>query len=126
MKVTERLIAFIEQLIEDGYDGEISITKSRASGAAQILGDAIAIELKGFCKETVQIVDDGEYCIVIGRYSEELRTDELTTEKITEIAWRKYKTYKERGYSRPSEFEALFIKFGYLSEKTKIVLEEKQ
>ena len=129
-KITTRLMEVVTQLIRDGYQGEVKITNTGCSGTADILQGAFALELTGFCKETLYLVDDEETqrFIFIGRYSAEgiYAYEQVDTEYLTRIAWSFYKIYKGRGYSRPTEWENLFEKFGLITKKevTRTEIEE--
>ena len=130
VKITTRLMEVVTQLIRDGYQGEVKITNTGYRGTANILQGAFALELTGFCKETLYLVDDEEtqHFIFIGRYSAEgIYAYELVdTEYLTRIAWSFYKIYKGRGYSRPTEWEDLFEKFGLITKRgvTRTEIEE--
>jgi hypothetical protein len=47
--------------------------------------------------------------------------DYPTVEDIVDIAYRTFVRYESRGYELPQEFKALFIKYGYIEEKTELV-----
>lgn len=128
-KITERVIKLVEDLIKAGYDGEAVLTNSYCTGTFSFLGEVLSVQLNGFCKETMQIVEDTdtEEILFVGRYDLELRHPDPTVETVVEIAWSMYKDYKQyKNWSMPEEFKSLFLKYGYLKEKkiTKTVLEE--
>lgn len=130
-KITEKVTTLVENLIKEGYDGEATLTNSYCTGTAGFLGDSLSVQLNGFCKETMQIVEDTETgeVVFVGRYDLELRHSDPTVETVVELAWNMYKDYKEyKNWSMPSEFKNLFLKYGYLTEKkiTKTVLEERK
>lgn len=129
-KITEKVTTLVENLIKEGYDGDVTLTNSYCTGTAQFLGESMSVQLNGFCKETMQIVEDmdsGEV-LFVGRYDLELRHKDPSVETIVELAWDMYKSYKEyKNWSMPEEFKSLFLKYGYLKEKkvTKTILEER-
>lgn len=127
-KITQKCLDLVEQLINEGYRGTVEITKSYCTGTHEVLGDALSIQLSGYCKESLHIVEDTETSelLFVGRYSIEWVTPAV--EGIVESAWGFYKSYKGSGYSMPYEFEDLFKKYGYLTKKVvpaKTVWEEK-
>jgi len=129
-KITERLLDAVGELLKEEYEGDIRISESYCTGTRNVLGNTASVELTGFCKESLYIVDDlqNEKYLLVGRYGKEceLSYDELTVEKLTEIAWNFYKTYKQRGYSRPYEWESLFKKHGFVTSTTKVVNVEQE
>jgi len=127
-KVTQKVVDLVEELIGSGYTGSVQFTNSYPTGAAEILSGSYSLELSGFCKETLYVTEDMETgkLVFIGRYSQEHIYP--TVDGIVELAWSKYEHYKDRGYSRPCEFEDLFKNFGYLIQReipAKTILEEK-
>lgn len=123
-KITERVIGLVEQLFAEGYEGEATLSFSYCSGTANIIGSAMSVQLTGFCKETLHLVEDSDGQIVfVGRYNEERRMPEATVADIVAVAWSMYRTYKASKYSRPSEFASLFEKHGYLTKQTRVVEE---
>ena len=123
-KITERVIALVEQLISEGYEGEASLSSAYCTGTGEILGAALSVQLTGFCKESLHIVesDDGQI-VFVGRYEEEFREPEATVADIVAVAWSMYRSYKDRKYSMPEEFKGLFAKYGYLTTRTRVVEE---
>ena len=113
-KITQRCIELVEEIFKEGYGGTAEITRSYCSGTQDVLGEAFSIQLSGFCKETLHIVEDTdtEDLIFVGRYAVE--RVEPTVEGVVEAAWSFYKSYKGSGYRIPSEFEGLFKKYGYI------------
>ena len=75
--------------------------------------------LYGFCKETLHLVEDTETneVLFVGRYSEEYRSKTPAVEDIVKIAWEMQESYGGSGYSIHSEFEKLFLKYGYMKEE---------
>lgn len=129
-KITENVLKLVQDLKDEGYSGTVEITKSYASGTKDILGESISVQLSGFCKESLYLVEDTETgeLVVVGRYSKEgsyLSTVGVV-ELIVQIAWEFYKAYKPRGYTMPFEFQSLFVKYGYLKAKTVEVYEEQE
>lgn len=129
-KVTQKVLDLVEKLFEEGYKGSVEITKGYATGTAKHLEGSLSVQLSGFCKEHLYMVETvgegyGVNCVMfVGRYDELGLAEEPNVETVVDIAWRKYKTYKDRGYSMPHEFEALFVKYGYLKKKIVEVYEE--
>ena len=116
-KVTEKVTTLVEALFEAGYNGEATLTTSYCSGAAEVIGGSMSVQLSGFCKETLCIVEDtdtGEL-VFVGRYNAKDVRDSV--EGIVQCAWQMFQSYKPRGYSMPSAFEELFKKYGYLKQK---------
>ena len=119
-KVTEKVTNLIEKLFDAGYEGEATFTNRYCTGTAEYLDGAFSIQLSGFSKETLHVVENTDTGEVefIGRYNFEAASAEPTVELIVEIAANMYDTYKDRGYSMPFEFRELFKKQGYLTEQT--------
>ena len=117
-KITQRCINLVEALFNEGYDGVATITNRYATGTYSVLGDIFSIELTGFCKETLYVVEDidTEELLFVGRYAKEYVSESV--EGIVDLAWGVYKSYKHSGYSIPCEFEELFKKYGYLVKET--------
>lgn len=124
-KISEKVINLVQALIDEGYTGEALITNSYCSGTGNVLGKSLSVQLSGFCKENLYVVERDEEMVLVGRYATEDIGVDFTVEDIVNIAWSMYKDYKDSGYSRPSEFEDLFKKYGYLQEKTVKKLVEK-
>ncbi len=117
-KVTQQCIDLIEELLEEGYQGEITLSNCFCTGTANYLEDTMAIVINGFCKEQLHIAEDitDSSIAFFGRYSvEQVRP---SVAGIVEFAWVTYQSYKQSGYSMPHEFETLFKKYGYLKQKT--------
>lgn len=129
--ITERLINTVTKLVENGYKGEVTITNSYPSGAAQYLEGRFSVKLEGFCKESVYIVDntDKGYFEVYGRYNLDTTVDyeDADTKFFVDLAWSFYKCYKHSGYGLPYEWEDLFKVYGYIYEEvvTSRVIKEK-
>lgn len=129
-KITQRVVDLVTDLISDGYDGEVTITNSYPSGARSVLEEAFSVQITGFCKESLYITEDlnTEDIVFVGRYSLERCEREASVEDIVDTAWGMYKSYKDySNYGLPSEFQSLFITYGYIIERTvtKTVYEEK-
>lgn len=128
-KITQKVTDLVAELIKSGYEGEATLTNSYCTGTSAFLGDAFSIQLTGFCKESLYVVEDidnGEI-LFIGRYDLEARYMNPAVEDIVDIAWGMYRSYKEyKNWGMPSEFRGLFIYYGKLKEKkiTKTVYEE--
>lgn len=116
-KITDRCLALVSDLFDGGYDGDARLTRRYPSGAANFLAGVISIELTGFCKETLYLVEDTDTnnILFVGRYNEE--DVEPTGAGIVAHAWTMYRSYKTSGYSIPTEFTDLFKKHGYLKQK---------
>lgn len=131
-KITEKVLNLVECLFSEGYSGVVEITKSYATGTKEHLSDSLSVQLSGFCKEQLYIVECvgegyGNGCIMfVGRYNELGLAESPNVGTVVELAWNKYKIYKDRGYGLPTEFEKLFLKYGYLKKKTVEVYEEIQ
>ena len=128
-KITERVTQLVQDLFDAGYEGEATLTNSYCTGTASFFEQGqLSVQLTGFCKECLYIVEDTESGDItcIGRYSLELEKREVGVPDIVECAWDMYKSYKDSGYSMPSEFKEMFIRSGYIKEKkvTKTVWEE--
>lgn len=119
-KVTQKVLDLVEELFKDGYGGEAVFTNSGCNGTLDFLDGAFAMQLSGFCKETLHLVEDTDTgCVVaIGRYDIE-REDVKTVEDIVDVAWSMYCCYEDSGYAMPSEFLDLFKKYGYIKERTR-------
>lgn len=119
-KITEKVTTLVEELFKEGYQGDCEFTNSYCTGTYEVLGDAYSLKLSGFCKESLHVVENTETGEIyfVGRYSTEAVKAEPTVEDIVSIAWIVYKCYNDRGYSMPSEFKDLFVKYGYLTKKT--------
>lgn len=128
-EITPKIIAVLKELKDAGYTGSMEITTGMASGTVDILQGALCVQLSGFCKECLHLVEDtiNGHVVAVGRYSVESEYSEIDVPTIVAIAWQYYKSYKERGYSMPGEFKELFTKYGYITEKTviKTVIVEK-
>lgn len=127
-KLTTKVLDLVQQLIEEGYEGEAALCRYGCSGTQAFMDDGGArlwIELTGFSKETLNLVEDVDVnaVVAIGRYSHEGVVESV--QDIVRIAWEMFDSYEGRGYSLPVEFKELFKKYGYIEEKqvttTKIV-----
>lgn len=127
-EVSRRVVRLAESLIAEGFGGTVVLTNSYATGTKKLLNGQFSLRLSGFCKESLYIVEDptdGEIGF-FGRYALHSWYRNPTVESIVDLAWNVYLSYKSLGYTRPVEFEKLFIKYGYLTEKTIKVLEERE
>ena len=80
----------------------------------------MALELSGFCKESLYLVQDTHNRIVaFGRYSWECEWDAgyIVVRDIVKIAFDMFDTYESRGYGLPGEFRELFIKYDFVEEQ---------
>ena len=113
-KITQKVIDLIEELFAEGYEGTAEITNYSCTGTKGVLGESVSVMLYGFCKETLHLAEDTETneVLFVGRYSEEYRSKTPAVEDIVKIAWE-----MREGYSMPSEFEKLFLKYGYMKEE---------
>lgn len=130
-RVTPKIIELVQQLLTEGYSGTIELTDKYATGTREVLGQAMAVQLSGFCKEHLYLVEDIEVSeiLFVGRYGIKgimCFQQEATVRDIVQLAWQVYQSYKHRGYTCPDGFVALFLKYGYLEEQTKTVLVEKK
>jgi hypothetical protein len=125
-KVTPKVLSLIEDLYSEGYQGQCKFTNEYYSGTKAILGDHRAMELTGFCKESLSIVEDAYTgdILLVGRYQTEKVLEIPRVVDIVQIAWEMYKSYKTIGYSKPDEFHNLFIKYGYIKIVQKTTEEE--
>lgn len=120
--INAELGVLASDLLIAGYCGEIKITNNGATGTVAMFKDSfIAMELSGFCKETLYIAWDtvNRVYTLIGRYDHIADNPTVPTVKqLTDIAWLTYKRYKHsKGYGRPGEWDALFKQYGYLTTK---------
>lgn len=124
-KITPKVIALVEQLFAEGYTGKATLTSSYPTGAGEVLGNALSVELTGFCKESLYLVEDTDAGVVlfVGRYRLEGAHEDPTTQSIVDLAWSMYETHFTRGYGRPDEFEKPFIHHGYLEERVRTLTE---
>lgn len=121
------IIKLVERLFDEGYSGTASLTRFYPLGIADSLKDCFSIELTGFCKETLYLVQDtlSPSMFAFGRYSLETEWEfgDPDVKDIVAIAWSMFNTYEGRGYSMPLEFKDLFLKYDYIEEQTKTVTE---
>lgn len=128
-KITENVLQLVQDLKDEGYSGTVEITNSYASGTKEVLGDVISVQLSGFCKESLYLIEDTDSneLVLVGRYVQEgSYTYPVGVELIVSKAWEFYKAYRPRGYIMPYEFQSLFVKYGYLKAKTAEVYEEQE
>lgn len=125
-QVTQQILDLVKNLFDQGYEGEAQLTNCYPSGAEAILGESLSVQLSGFCKESLYLVEDTnlDTILAVGRYGEEGHYGALNVSDVVYIAWRFYKEYKYQGYDIPHEFADLFKKYGYLKGETKTVLVE--
>lgn len=128
-KVTTRVMELVEQLIQEGYEGDATITNDYCTGTKEVLGNAISVQLSGFSKECLYLVEDTETgdIVAVGRYNLEYREPEYSVQAIVAKAYEFYQYSKDRGYRLPDAFKNLFVKYGHIVKKTKTteVWEEK-
>jgi hypothetical protein len=118
--VNQEILNLVHQLFEEGYEGEAKLVTTYPAGIAKELDGCMALELSGFCKESLYLVQDTENQIVaFGRYCCECEWDSGSIEvrDIVKIASDMFDTYESRGYSLPSEFKELFIKYDFVEEQ---------
>ena len=118
-KITQKVLDLVDALFNEGYEGECTITNGYCTGTADVLGDTRSCMLTGFCKETLHLVEDtdtGEI-VFVGRYGTEKCYENPTVEYVVAIARDMSEIYGTRGYGMPSEFETLFLKYGYIKEE---------
>ena len=118
-KITQKVIDLVEELFAEGYEGTAEITNSYCTGTKGVLGESVSVVLYGFCKETLHLVGDTDTneVLFVGRYSEEYRSKTPAVGDIVKIAWEMQESYGGEGHSMPSEFEKLFLKYGYMKEE---------
>lgn len=120
--VSDKIITLVEKLIEEGYEGNISLTTSFPTSIADEFSGSVVLELSGFCKEYLYLAQctlTGEIH-AYGRYHIERywHNDEtIEVGEIVAIAWEMFETYEANGYSMPEEFKKLFLKYEYIEEK---------
>lgn len=120
-QITPRVLQLVTDLFNEGYQGTSEITKSYCTGTKEVLGDAGSVQITGFCKESLHIVEDVETneIVLVGRYEEEDRSKEgYTVEDIVRKAYYFFQVYQPRGYGEPLEFQKLFEKYGLVKVKT--------
>ncbi|MGQ8875917.1 hypothetical protein ACUTR7_00285 [Delftia sp. NA_296.1] len=123
-KITEKVMSLITSLMDAGFSGEARLTNTYCTGAREILGTSYSMELTGFSKETLCVAEDEAGNIVlVGRYAEADRQPEFSVKDIVQVAYDMYRAYKGRGYSMPSEFQALFVEHGLISKRVRTVEE---
>ncbi|WVK89985.1 hypothetical protein [Burkholderia phage vB_BpP_HN03] len=123
-KVTGRVTQLVEDLMNQGYKGDIRFTQSYASGCVLKQG-TVSVELTGFCKETLCLVEDIEDAGVVGfgRYGDSVSN--LTVESLVRHAYFNYKQYKKsKNYPMPEEFKDLFLKYGLIRIENQPVIIE--
>jgi len=112
-----------DAILRGGFTGEAKFSNNGCTGTVEIFGDDfIALELTGFCKETLFIAYDTEEkdYILVGRYDIRNRFIEVpTVDDIVKLAWSTYKDYKSsKEWGRPTEWDSLWKKAGYITTKT--------
>lgn len=121
--ITPKMGELVTDLRNLGYTGSVSVVTSGANGTVRAFEEPfVAFEFTGFCKESLFIAydeRDKDY-ILVGRYNVWVHLDDLPdVERLTEMAWENYRSYKvSKGFDRPNEWEALFKTYGYLTTKT--------
>lgn len=121
-EITPAMGALAQSLFEAGYTGDISLSNTGCTGTQEMFGGSfIAMELTGFCKETLFIAWNtfkDEY-VLIGRYDVLEHTKEIpSVEDLTRLAWSTYKGYKKsKNWGRPTEWDALFKQFGLITTR---------
>lgn len=127
-KLTTKVLGLVEQLIEEGYSGDATLSRCGCSGTQSVMdenGCKTWIELSGFAKETLNLVEDLETgeIVAVGRYSYEGTVD--TVEDIVRMSWDMFTCYEGSGYSMPSEFESLYEKYGFIKKEEVVVKKTK-
>lgn len=124
--VTTAVTRLAEGLILAGYTGTIELTKDYPAGAKGILGSDFSLKLSGFCKENLYIVQDLKDSEIglIGRYEVHKWMGNPSVSTVAKVAWDVYQSYKSSGYSRPPEWEEIWIKEGYLKKKVTTTIVE--
>lgn len=128
-KVTQQVVDLMVQLKSEGYCGKIELINSSNTytGVIDIVGENVMMFcVDGFCKEQLHVVEDIDTgnILLVGRYSLEMNKPNVSVSDIVMLSWDMYKTYKESGYRRPTEFELLYRKYGYLRTVTKTIKED--
>ena len=116
-KVTEKVLRLVDKLYEEGYPGECVYSTPGYSGALETLQNTRSLNLSGFCKETLHLVENlaTNEIVAVGRYSIE-DSDVESVHDIVRIAWDMYLLYENSSYLMPSEFIELFKKYNYIEE----------
>lgn len=127
-KLTTKVLDLVEQLIEEGYSGEATLSRYGCSGTQAIMdenGCKLWIELTGFAKETLNLAENLETgeIVAVGRYSYEGEVE--TVEDIVRMSWYMFTSYESSGYSIPSEFESLYEKYGFIQTEEVVVKKTK-
>lgn len=126
--VTTAVTRLAQALIREGYQGTVTLTNSYATGTKAVLNECFSLELTGFCKETAYLVQDlkDSEIGVIGRFGTLNWYGKCEVKDLADLAWDTYQKYKSEGFSRPTEWEKIWVKYGYLTPKTTTILVEKE
>lgn len=129
MFVGHRCLKLAQELMCEGFAGEIKLVNSYPTGAKEFLQDSVSMAISGFSKDGMKYFveeEDGDM-IQVGRYRAECRNpDFFTVEDLVEDAWDCYRRDKDRGFQLPHEWVPLFLKHGYLKKEVQTVLVEKE
>lgn len=127
-KLTTKVLELVEQLIEEGYSGDATLSQCGCTGTQEVMSEnscKLWIELTGFAKETLNLAEDLETgeIVAIGRYSHEGEVE--TVEDIVRMSWDMSTSYAYRGYSISHEFESLYEKYGFIKKEEVVVKKTK-
>lgn len=129
MFVGHRCLKLAQELLSEGFTGEIKLVNNYPLGAQQVLNQQMSMAISGFSKDGMKYFveeEDGDM-IQVGRYRAEGRkVDFFTVGDLVEDAWACYRRDKERGFQLPSEWVPLFLKHGYLKKEVQTVLVENE
>lgn len=129
MFVGHRCLKLAQELLSEGFAGEIKLVSSYPLGAQQVLNQQMSMAISGFSKDGIKyfVEEEDGYMTRIGRYRAECRkADFFTVEDLVEDAWDCYRRDKDRGFQLPHEWVPLFLKHGYLKKEVQTVLVEKE
>lgn len=123
-KLTTKVLELVEQLIEEGYGGNATLSRYGYTGTRKVMsenGCKLWVELSGFAKETLNLaeyLETGEI-VAVGRYSYKGTVE--TVEDVVRKSWELYNYHEYKGYSMPSEFESLYEKCGFIKREEVLV-----
>lgn len=127
-KLTTKVIDLVEKLRDEGYCGTIELTNCGCSGTQSVMdenGCRTWIQLSGFSKETLNLVEDLETgeIVAVGRYGHEGTVKDV--EDIVRMSWGMFTCYESSGYSMPSVFESLYEKYGFIKKEEVVIKQTK-
>ena len=127
-KLTTKVLELVEQLIEEGYGGNATLSRYGCTGTQEVMsenGCKLWIELSGFAKETLNLAEDLETgeIVAVGRYSYKGTVE--TVEDVVRKSLEMYEYHEYNEYSMPSEFESLYEKYGFIEREEVLVRKTK-